>query len=474
MSKQKAALQTQWENLIKHALAVWTVNAEDTNSLGSLSVVRERMKSGNLHAAINLLLEDALIRLQERSPQYAQLLRLRFHDKEQVHIVANKLNLADSSIYRKQREALQALTEIVMEMESTARAEIITNFEARLEPPTYLDLVGVDAHLHKLAEIVPSDESRWIVSVEGMGGAGKTALTDALMRRLIRQTNAYAFAWVTARQAAGLGGGFQTAGAFELSTNDILLSLVSQLWGEAPGRPSSPSEALHALEYKLKTTPHIVVIDNLETIADVENLLPVVRRLAKPSRFLLTSRQSLFAETDVYHYPLPPLSLEDSIALVRREAHNENLTDISQLSEAELAQIFAVVGGNPLALLLVVGQCHFRPLATVLADFLEARGYRTEQLYAHIYWKIWANLDDLSRRILLAMQLVPPKGENQEYIVAVTGLDREAVMNGMDKLMILNLVNCQREKQHYRYSIHSLTRSFLHQQAVKWLTESLP
>ena len=215
------------------------------------------------------------------------------------------------------------------------------------------------------------------------------------------------------------------------------------------------------------------MIDNLETIADVEKLLPTLHRLAHPSKFLLTSRQSLYGESDVFHYPLPPLSLEDAIRLVRREAEKENLTEIAQLPAAELTPIFEVVGGNPLALLLIVGQCHFRPLATVLNDFREARGYRTEQLYAYVYRKIWENLDDLGRKALMAMQLVPPKGEDQDFIVAVTGLDGEDVMNAIDKLMILNLVNCQRDTPTYRYSIHSLTRSFLHQQALKWLTEPL-
>ncbi len=472
MTQQAPNSLPEWENLIRHALAVWTVGANEANPFGTLSVIRERMKGGNLHTAISQLLEDALLLLEDHSPKYAQLLRLRFHDKQPVRVVAVRLSLAESSIYRIQRDALQALAEIVMEMESSSREATIGAFEARLEAPTYFDLVGVDAHLCKLAEVLSADTSPWIVAIEGMGGVGKTALADALMRRLIQQANYYAFAWTTARQDSGLG--FQAANAPVLSTDDLILSLVNQLWGDAPGKPSSPSEALHALEYKLKTFPHIVVIDNLETVSDVELLLPTLRRLARPSKFLLTSRQSLYAETDVYHYPLPPLSLGDSIRLVRQEARKENLSEISQWPDAELVSIFDVVGGNPLALLLVVGQCHFRPLPAVLADLVEARGYRTERLYAHIYGKIWENLDDLSRNLLLAMQLAPPRGEDQDFLVNVTGLDAEAVMDGIDKLMVLNLVDCTRDKYLYRYSIHSLTRSFLHTQAMKWLNESSP
>ncbi len=473
MPKQASASPTQWDTLIKQALDVWTLGTDDANSLAALAVVRQRMSSRSLNAAVSQLIEDALLRLEEYSAQSAEILRLRFRDKKPVRVVANKLSLAESSIYRLQREALQALAEIVMEMESAARTKLIADFESRLESPTYFDLIGVDAHLSQLEEALTSDGSPQILVIEGIGGAGKTALADALMRRLIRGTSAYAFAWVTARQGGGLGVGFLPQSAQEISTDDILLNLVDQLWGDTPAKPASPGDALHALEYRLKVTPHIVAIDNLETVADVEQLLPILRRLAKPSKFLLTSRKSFYDETDVYHYPLPPLSLEDAIRLVRREAEKENLTEISQLSAAELAPIFEVVGGNPLALLLIVGQCHFRPLATVLSDFWEARGYRTEQLYAYVYWKIWENLDDLGRKALMAMQLVPPGGEDQDYIVAVTGLKDEDVMNAIAKLMILNLVSCQRDKPVYRYSIHSLTRSFLHQQALKWLSEPL-
>lgn len=471
MAKQMAVSSTQWDDLIKRALTVWSAGADDTDRLAALSVVRARMKNGNLNTAISQLLEDALRRLEEHSPQYATIVRLRFRDKEMVHTVAVKLSMAESSIYRLQRDALQALTEIVMEMESTTRTEMIADFEARLESPTYFDLIGVDAHLSHLAEMLLAADSPLILAIEGIGGAGKTALADALMRRLIHESNTHAFAWVTARQHAGRGAAFQTTGAFELSTDDILLGLVEQLWGDTPGKPTSPSEVLHALEYQLKNTPHIVVIDNLETISDVKTLLPVLRRLAKPSKFLLTSRQSLFDETDLFHFPLPPLSLENAIRLVRREAQAENLTDVSQLPESDLAQIYEVAGGNPLALLLIVGQCHFRPFAAVLEDFREARGYRTEQLYAYVYKRIWENLDELDRKVLMAMQLVPPKGEDQPFIVAVTGLREEEVMNALANLMVLNLVNCRRDKPIFHYSIHSLTRSFLHQQALKWLTE---
>lgn len=100
MTQQAPNSLPEWENLIRHALAVWTVGANEANPFGTLSVIRERMKGGNLHTAISQLLEDALLLLEDHSPKYAQLLRLRFHDKQPVRVVAVRLSLAESSIYR--------------------------------------------------------------------------------------------------------------------------------------------------------------------------------------------------------------------------------------------------------------------------------------------------------------------------------------------------------------------------------------
>lgn len=462
----------EWVELIKHALEVWASGGDANDALKAWAVVQAHTTASDVTGAVRRLVEDALELLSELNPQHARVIRLRYGTDDTVLAVAIELNLAESSIYRVQREALAALAEIVWQMEASARGELRTTFEGRLAAPTYFELVGVERHLDTLAQAILSDGPPWILAIEGMGGIGKTALADALLRRLIRQNSPYGFAWATARQGSGMGFGLQTRDTGGVSTDDIIASLVNQLWADGQGKPATPSDALAALEFRLKATPHIVVIDNLETVADVEILLPALRRLAKPSKFLLTSRRSLYTESDIYHFPLPPLSLDDSIQLVRKEARTKNLAAVAELTQEELTPIYDVVGGNPLALLLVVGQCHFRPLATVLAELLEAQSYQAEQLYTHIFWRIWENLDDLSRTVLMAMQIVPPQGEDQNFLAGVTELEAGDLMKGIDRLMMLNLVDCTRRRDGYRYSIHSLTRSFLHQQALIWLTES--
>jgi len=65
-----------------------------------------------------------------------------------------------------------------------------------------------------------------------------------------------------------------------------------------------------------------------------------------------------------------------------------------------------VVGGNPLALKLVVGQLCVLPLSQVLENLKQARGQTIDDLYTYIYWQAWHTLDETSQKVLLVMPLV--------------------------------------------------------------------
>lgn len=140
--------------------------------------------------------------------------------------------------------------------------------------------------------------------------------------------------------------------------------------------------------------PHLIVIDNLETIADVEGLLPTLQTLAAPTKFVLTSRKSLYSEPNIYHFTVPELSTANALRLIQQEAAWSNLPVLATSLEAELLPIVQTVGGNP-ALRLVIGQMHVHALETDLKELRERRG-TTENLYSFIYRHAWDNLDALT------------------------------------------------------------------------------
>ena len=94
-----------------------------------------------------------------------------------------------------------------------------------------------------------------------------------------------------------------------------------------------------------------------------------MRRLANPSHFLLTNRSG-FAGRWIYHLPLREMSKDHAIQLVRQGQPSKNIPSLAGAPEEELIPIFDTVGGNPLALRLVVGQLHLlhpRPCAVEAA-----------------------------------------------------------------------------------------------------------
>lgn len=71
-------------------------------------------------------------------------------------------------------------------------------------------------------------------------------------------------------------------------------------------------------------------------------------------------------------------------SFIRAQAQSLNLVDLVQASGETIDQIYAVTGGNPLAIELVVGLTAVHPLPQMLADLLSANIGEIGQLYCHI------------------------------------------------------------------------------------------
>ena len=129
-----------------------------------------------------------------------------------------------------------------------------------------------------------------------------------------------------------------------------------------------------------------------------------------------------------------------------------------------------MTGGNPLALRLVVGQAHVHALGDVVDDLQRGRGQRSEALYTYIYRRAWENLDQATRAVLLLMPLVAEQGTDLAYLASMSGRETSDLRSALEELVALSLVDRRGGLQESRYTIHSLTRTFLHEQVLRWGT----
>lgn len=456
---------------VRQALKVWYKNTNDSY-LDYLYVFQQLYRQGkyNIREATNQLLIKGITNLEQTSAQQAEFLRLRFIDGMQIRLLASKFDISEGMIYKKQKKAIRSLAETLLSMEQGVNTTNIDLLGKRLPAPSTSHVIGINEQLNYLNDILSKTEAPWSVLLVGLGGIGKTTLADVLTRDLVVQGWFADVAWVSAKaNALNSIGRVKTIHEPALTVDTLVHSLVLQLFGDVFKESSLPyHQAFARLQRRLKEKPHLIVIDNLETVEDLQELIPTLNHLANPSKFLLTSRYSLFGEDGVFHFSVPELKIEHAIELIREDARIRNIPFLLKASDEELSPIYDIVGGNPLALRLVVGQANFRSLDMILKSLKESGG-PTKNLYTYIYQQAWQSMSETTRRLFLAMPFIIDEGGGLDQMAYITELDDLDLQDSLQQLISMNLVDVRLSVKDVRYSIHNITDTFLRTGPLKWL-----
>lgn len=449
---------------IHSALRAWHLGVSPEGLLDFLSVVKEKQASlGESPAVGRLATNEVLLALIEQmessNPLGAQILRARFIDKRSVASVANSLNEGRDYINKQQRLAINSVAQMLYLQEEVARDRRIHLLESQLEVSSYDRLFGLEEARASLSQMLLADEPPWVMTIVGIGGIGKTALADSLTRQLIREFRFDEVIWLRVDKS-------------EMASPDEMLEqvwsmLVQHLWPEeAGGIPAT--QRLGLLRQALKAKPYLIVIDNLETKAETAYLLPHLGDLANPSKFVVTSRFRPVGQGGHFIFSLNELGRTDAMALLRHQAAMIGLYELAEGNEKEMVKIYEMVGGNPLALKLVVGLAQVLPLPELLAEFQRGKGGQVEQMYCQIYWRIWQTMSDEAQALLQAMPLIGKFGARTEQMEAISGLSKAQLWPAITELVSRSLLEVQGTPWARRYGIHRLTDSFLQTEIIRW------
>lgn len=317
-------------------------------------------------------------------------------------------------------------------------------------------LIGIQERIATLKSLVEPLEGPYIVSLAGMGGIGKTTLARAYVDSEVGSSKWDHIIWVSARRTDDAAADL-TPELESLAETEILRLLAEAI--DPRGKDLSNLEELRGyLKKYFSNRRCLAIIDNLESVINYRSLILQLFDMAYPSKFLITSRLSLnefdfIREIPVTEMP-PAQALELFHAEVKRRGRHEMLTP------EQFRQIFALVGGNPLAIKLVAAQCMLMPLRKVLTSLREAT-IGIDRLFRYLYMRIWNALSEPAKMLLMSFLAIDPEGEELDFIQKITGLPFEELVTQLKELDKFSMLEMSGTFETPRYYLHHLTTTFL-------------
>lgn len=440
-----------------------SVAEKPKNLLNDLILVQNEQRSSNntlpsaLRLATNKVLFNGIKDLEEQDSETYNILLLRFVEKYSVIAVSQTLNLSQDQVKRRQRKGIQELSELILSREREVRKLKITNFEDNLAPKTYSKLFGIEETKEKLRVQLLSSESPWVISLTGIGGIGKTSLANETVREVIKEFHYENIVWVNVdRKSANPMLSSDPAHLY-----DRIICEISSIIQPHISNNSPVKERSIAIRQMLKGIPCLIIIDNLEMTSDTSYLLSNLNDLANPSRFLLTSRNKYPQHSGISSFNLQELELEIAIEFIKHYSSELGLLSLASSSVKQLQNIYQLVGGNPLALKLVVSMAAVRSMTDILEDLISVRTKEIEQLYLHIFQQSWKILGNSAKILLSIMPLAADSGITSHQMASLSELSQDEIWPAIQELVSLSLLEVYGDAWERRYGIHQLLETFL-------------
>jgi LuxR family glucitol operon transcriptional activator len=244
--------------------------------------------------------------------------------------------------------------------------------------------------------------------------------------------------------------------------DDVTARLADQLGVSHLASKNIP-ERLEGLQAALNMEPTLVVVDNLESVEEYEQLIPSLAKLNGKTRFLITTRQTLRQFPYVFCIPLGELKNQDAFELVSSETHRLGKPGI--VNQETFDQLYELVGGIPLAIKLVAAQVMIRPLEQIISGFRQAKA-GMDNLYRYLYWEAWQLLAENTRHLMLSFLASDPEGEDLEFIHLMSGLE-DQFYPSLQELDQFSLLEISGDVHQPRYRLHRLTITFLQTDILK-------
>ena len=352
--------------------------------------------------------------------------------------------------------------------------EELRTIHSPLPRQSYTRFIGRKEKRTEILAVLEKQSTFPIIAIDGIGGAGKTALARELAQLSLESNTFYAAVWESDKSEEFTGGGILSQPSNEMSFENLLDRIGRKLGYFDVSSLRTMREKKDLVRQILNDNCYLIVIDNLETIKGYRNLVNNLDGMFDKSKAILTTRKKVAEFRDIYSVSLGGMELAESIEFLRSEAaqRGEAGRVILEANESLLERIYLTTGGLPLAMRLVLGQTTRSSPNTVLKH-LEAVNYQKvqnpesdediyNQFFKFIYWDSWNQLSDAGKQLLIELGAFDPiEGARHDFLSAMSELSSTSLEDAASELVEFSLVRRSFEGDQEIFYLHPLTHHFV-------------
>jgi Cdc6-like AAA superfamily ATPase len=307
-----------------------------------------------------------------------------------------------------------------------------------LPQPDYGQFVGREQELAKMYELLSPTNRHFLVTIDGIGGIGKSALALEVAHRYLRDVKTLpeserfdGIIWASAKRTTLTAEGIVQRRQALRTLDDIYTTISVTLEREDIARIQP--EKRHEIVRKILTRQRVLlIVDNLETVDD-EMVMEFLHELPVPTKAIVTTRHRL----DVaYPVRLGGMSWDDVKALIKQECEKK----VVELTSSQTRQLYDQTGGVPLAIVWSIAQMGFgQGVDSVLTRLSQPKGDIARFCFDNAMERI---RDTDAHRLLMGLALVATESTREALgHIAGMGADTLSRDQGLAELEKLSFVN---------------------------------
>jgi len=219
--------------------------------------------------------------------------------------------------------------------------------------------VGREKEIETISKLLVSQQDR-IITITGAGGVGKSAIALKVTYDFMENSDDFydAYLWFSAKETELKDEGIVKFKPGITNYEQLLLDMTKIL--DIDKFTEYTSKKVDLTEYRVflndfyENHQCLIVIDNLETIIEDDDLITFIKDIPRPSQVLITSRKGL-GEIE-RRYPLKDMLEKDAIHLFKLVARERNLSEIAELDNKVVLNLVRSVRCYPLLVKWSLGQ----------------------------------------------------------------------------------------------------------------------